>query len=407
MPKLRNSTPTYRLHGASGRAVVTLDGKVIYLGKWNSKASRREYDRVVGEWLAAGRCLPLKQHDHSVLELCNAYRKFAVTYYRKNGKPTRTIERIQVALKHLRSIYGSTRVPDFGPLALRAIQNHLVKEKKGRKYINYLTAEIKRMFKWGVSRELVPAEVFQGLSTVGGLKKGRTEAHESQPVKPVSSEVVDATLPFLPPVVADMVRLHRLTGCRSGEICLLRPCDLDRSGEVWAYRPESHKTEHHGRERVIFVGPQAQEILGPYLLRDAEAYCFVPAESERKRRELQHAARKTPQCCGNVPGSNRVRRRKRRPACRYDNCSYAHAVRTACDAADRKAHEEQPDAKPEERFVPRWSPNQLRHSVATAVRKQFGLEAVQVVLGHATADVTQIYAERDLTLAAHVMKKIG
>ena len=133
----------------------------------------------------------------------------------------------------------------------------------------------------------------------------------------------------------------------------------------------------------------------------------MPAESERKRRELQHAARKTPQCCGNVPGSNRVRRRKRRPACRYDNCSYAHAVRTACDAADRKAHEEQPDAKPEERFVPRWSPNQLRHSVATAVRKQFGLEAVQVVLGHATADVTQIYAERDLTLAAHVMKKIG
>ncbi len=231
MPKLRNSTPRYRLHRASGRAVVTLDGKVIYLGKWQSKSSRREYDRVVGEWLAAGRCLPSKGHDHSVLELCNAYRKYAVTYYRKNGKPTRTIERIQMAIKYLRSIYGSTRVRDFGPLALRAMQNHLIKEQKGRKYINYLTAEVKRMFKWGVSRELVPAEVFQGLATVGGLKKGRTEAHESQPVKPVSNELVAVTLPYLPPVVADMVRLHRLTGCRSGEICLLRPCDVDRSGE--------------------------------------------------------------------------------------------------------------------------------------------------------------------------------
>lgn len=407
MPKLRNSTPRYRLHGASGRAVVTLDGKVIYLGKWKSKASRREYDRVVGEWLAAGRCLPSKEHDHSVLELCNAYRKFAVTYYRKHGKPTRTIERIQVALKYLRSIYGSTRVPDFGPLALRAIQNHLVKEKKGRKYINYLTAEIKRMFKWGVSRELVPAAVFQGLSTVGGLKKGRTEAHESEPVKPVDNDVVDATLPYLPPVVADMVRLHRLTGCRPGEICVLRPGDVDRSSEVWAYRPETHKTEHHGRERVIFIGPQAQDILRPYLVRGADEYCFVPGESERKRRELQHAARKTPLCCGNVPGSNRVRRRRRRPADRYDNCSYAHAVRMACDAADRKAHEDLPDVKAEERLVPRWAPNQLRHSVATAVRKQFGLEAVQVVLGHATADVTQIYAERDYSLAAQVMKKIG
>jgi len=159
-------------------------------------------------------------HDHSVRELCNAYRKFAVTYYRKNGKPTRTVERIQMAIKYLRSIYGSTRVTDFGPLALRAIQNHLVKEKKGRKYINYLTAEIKRMFKWGVSRELVPAEVFQGLSTVGGLKKGRTEAHESQPIKPVPNEVVNATLPFLPPVIADMVLFSLLTACLPGEVCL-------------------------------------------------------------------------------------------------------------------------------------------------------------------------------------------
>ena len=79
----------------------------------------------------------------------------------------------------------------------------------------------------------------------------------------------------------------------------------------------------------------------------------------------------------------------------------------ACDAADRKAHKDLPDVAADERLVPRWSPNQLRHAVATAVRKQFGLEAVQVVLGHATADVTQIYAERDYKLAARVMQKIG
>ena len=187
----------------------------------------------------------------------------------------------------------------------------------------------------------------------------------------------------------------------------MRPADVDRSGEIWAYRPEIHKTQHHRHERVIFIGPQAQEILKPYLLRLSDAYCFVPAESERKRRELRHAARKSPLCCGNVPGSNRVRRQKRRPAACYDNCSYAHAVRTACDAANRKAHKDLPDIPAEERLVPRWSPNQLRHSVATAVRKRFGLEAVQVVLGHASANITQIYAERDFTLAESVMKVIG
>jgi integrase len=407
MPKLQNVTPKYRLHRASGQAVVTLNTKVHYLGPWKSKASRIEYDRLVGEWLAAGRCLPVTTNGTTIHELCSAYLRFAEKYYQKNGKPTRTIERIKMAVRHMCELYGSSPAADFGPLALQSLQLRFVGQGKGRKYVNYLTAEIKRLFKWGVSRELVPAMVFHALSSVSGLRKGRTDARESEPVKPVENDIVDATLPFLPPVVADMVRLHRLTGCRPGEICQMRPMDVDRSGEVWAYRPESHKTEHHGRERVIFIGPQGQAILQPYLLRAADAYCFVPSESEKKRRELQNARRKTPLCCGNVPGSNRVRRRKRKLADRYDNCSYAHAVRMACDAADRKAHKDQQDADPKVRLAPRWSPNQLRHSVATAVRKKFGLEAVQVVLGHASADVTQIYAERDYQLAARVMEKIG
>ena len=69
--------------------------------------------------------------------------------------------------------------------------------------------------------------------------------------------------PTCPPVVADMVRFQRLTGCRPGEVCQIRPCDVDRSGEVWEYRPESHKTEHHGLERIIYIGPKAQDVLCP------------------------------------------------------------------------------------------------------------------------------------------------
>ena len=54
-----------------------------------------------------------------------------------------------------------------------------------------------------------------------------------------------------------------------------------------------------------------------------------------------------------------------------------------------------------------WSPNQLRHAAGTEVRRLFGLEAAQVILGHAKADVTQVYAERDMAMAAEVMRKIG
>ena len=55
----------------------------------------------------------------------------------------------------------------------------------------------------------------------------------------------------------------------------------------------------------------------------------------------------------------------------------------------------------------RWSPHRLRHTFATEVRKSFGLEAVQVCLGHSKADTTQIYPERDFAKAAAVARQIG
>jgi len=54
-----------------------------------------------------------------------------------------------------------------------------------------------------------------------------------------------------------------------------------------------------------------------------------------------------------------------------------------------------------------WSPNQLRHSRATIIREKYGIEAAQVVLGHAEVETTQIYAERDFAAAARIMSEIG
>jgi integrase len=223
----------------------------------------------------------------------------------------------------------------------------------------------------------------------------------------VADEVVDATLPHLPEVVADMVRFQRLTGCRPAEVCLVRPCDVDTSGDVWIYRPESHKTQHHGRDRVICVGPKAQDVLRRYLLRPEGAYCFSPIDSERKRLADRHQKRRTPLSYGNRPGTNRKRRPKRKPGGRYDSNSYRRAIHRAVELANRARTKQAAEDGTEPESLPRWSPNRLRHSAATEIRKRFGLEAAQVTLGHATADVSQIYAERDLTLAAEVMRKIG
>jgi len=54
-----------------------------------------------------------------------------------------------------------------------------------------------------------------------------------------------------------------------------------------------------------------------------------------------------------------------------------------------------------------WSPNQLRHSRATQILEQFGIEAAGTVLGHSGLEVTQIYAEKNFGEAARIMKEIG
>jgi len=132
-------------------------------------------------------------------------------------------------------------------------------------------------------------------------------------------------------------------------------------------------------------------VLLRYLARDSQSYCFRPCDSEAKRRAEAHAERKTPLKYGNRPGKNQKRNSKRKPGEKYNTNSYRKAIHRACDKAG----------------VKRWSPNRLRHAAATEVRREFGLEAAQILLGHSNADVTQIYAERDLTKALEIARKIG
>ena len=389
--------PKYRHHKGSGQAFVQVKGHRSYLGKYASEQSQERYRRFVAELMAAAQSAgtPARPEDAppgeglTVVELVAAYWRFAKGYYVKDGRPTGWTAHIRLVLRLLKNHYGTLWVAEFGPLALKALRQKLVEAGHSRKYINKLVAIIPAVFRWGVSEELAPVTVYQALAVVPSLRKGRCPAPDRDPVVPVPDAVVQATLPHSPDTIADMVRLQRLAGCRPGEVCIVRPCDIDRSGDVWIYRPKSHKAEHHGRERIIFIGPKAQDILRPYLLRETESFCFNPKESERHRRMEQRALRKT-----KVQPSQRNRQKpnpSKKIGDHYTRDSYRRAIQRACDLAG----------------LERWGPNRLRHSCATEVRRKFGLEAAQIVLGHATADVTQVYAERDAVLAKDVMRKIG
>jgi integrase len=408
MPKLSDTAvPAYRHHKASGQAIVTLDGRDFYLGPHGSATSKAEYARLTGEWLAAGRRLPANPNEVTIAELAAAFRRHARDFYRDGeGNVSRAVLNFDEALKPVLKLYGKTRAVDFGPLRLKAVREAMIAAGRVRTNVNRLIVRIRGVFKWGAENEMIPASVHQGLMTLAGLRLGRSGAKESEPIKPVPDAFVDAVEPWVSRHVWAMISLQRLTGMRPGEVVLMRGKDLDTSGKLWVYRPAKHKTQLHGYKREIYIGPRARAIVEEFLKLDPAAYLFSPIEAEHERRNKLHAARTTPLSCGNKPGTNRRRNPKRAPGERYTAASYYRAVRSACDKADRWAKGGVVIGN-DERIVPRWHVNQIRHLRATELRKSFGLEATQAVLGHSRVETTQIYAERLSETAARVAAEVG
>lgn len=393
-------------HRPTGQARVRFAGRDHYLGRYGTPEAEERYRRLVAELLVTGDPLPSTRPSEtphpglSVNELILAYWRHAEGYYVKGGRPTSELKLVREILRLLREHYGSTPASEFSALKLKALREVMISRRWCRKGINQRVGRIRRAFKWAVENELIGPAVYQSLAAVAGLKKGRTEAKESEPVKPADPAAVDTLLPRLNRQLAAMVKLQTVTGMRPGEVCRLRPQDVDTTDQVWVFSLPDHKTAHCDRNRLVFIGPRGQEILRPWLGdRPADAYCFSPAEARDERAAARRSARKTP-----VQPSQRHRRKERprkAPGAHYTTMSYGHAIRNAC----LKLNEQRRKARLPEIAV--WHPNQLRHAAATQIRKAYGIEAAQTVLGHADGATTAIYAERDLKTARRVMLEVG
>lgn len=245
MPSKRK--PKYTLHKATGQARVRLSGKDYYLGEYDSQESRLKYDKLVGRWLAN------QELDSTTLRcdrLALLYLDFASNYYVKDGVETSEVHSIRVPLRHLVKTHGNTLCVRFGPKALREVRQSMVDAGIVRLSVNRNIGRIRRAFKWAVGEELLPVDVWQRLTAVESLAKGRSDAKESEPVTPVSQEHIDAVLPQVGRQIGAMIQVQILTGMRPGEVTAMRGIDLQPSdGGMWVYQPESHKTEHHQRVR--------------------------------------------------------------------------------------------------------------------------------------------------------------
>ncbi len=383
--------PAYRLHKASGQARVIIDGRHVYLGKFNSDDSLKAYSRLISDYLngcatiAAPEC-PAR----SVLlvkELILRYWQFVESHYVRNGKPTDEQAGIRAALRFVRRLFGDTLASDFGPKALKTVREQMISARHSRKYINDNVNRIRRMFKWSVSEELLSAPVYEALRTVDGLKRGRSKAKETFPVQPVSDEHVAAVVENINPIIAGMVQVQRLTGMRPQDVRNMRTTDIDLNDDVWVYTPLTHKTEHFGMTRRVAIGPLAQTILHSHLKTEApEAFVFCPRDAVAYRYFSANHDRHR---------SNGRRRKRKRISKHFTNQygkrSYEQAIARACKRVN----------------VGHWSPNQLRHACAQQVRSLYGAEAAAAVLGNSLGMVVEVYAESNFELATRVMREIG
>jgi integrase len=402
--------PSYRLHKGRGKnlAAVTINGKPVYLGPHGSAESLEKYHQEIAQWHAArsGRIIeppPSASGDAflGINNLVEAYLNFAEKHYvKETGEQTPEFDCIVSAVEPVTDVYGLSNSHEFGPKKLKLVREHMIGLKWTRGTINKAISRIKRMFKWAVAEELVSPTISHGLQALQGLRGGRSRAKETERVKPVDKAHVLAVIPHVTPQVADMLKVLLLTGMRPGEVVAMRAEDINRSKEIWIYEPPDHKNQWRGDKRQIPLGPKAQEIITPYLTKGkADAHLFSPAEADKERSKKRRANRKSP-----LTPSQKARKAKangkRRPRENYTTSTLRKAVEYGIKAANK--------ALPKDAAaIPDWNPNQIRHTKATEIRKIYGLDGSQHVLGHKHANVTEIYAEKNLDLASQIAKETG
>jgi integrase len=289
-------TPSYRLHKPSGQAVVTLNWRDFYLGQWNSPESRAEYDRLVAEWLARGRTLPTASApaDLTVTGVILAFWDFAEKRYPPSG---RELENFRLSLQPLRDLYGHTRAREFGPRAIKTVQQRMIELDWCRNVINRRVTRIKTMFKWAESEELVPASTLHALQTVRGLSKGMPGVRETARIEPAFWNDLAVILPYCTRTVAAMLQLQWWSGMRSCEVRIMRTRDIDRTNPAWLYRPVKHKNDWRAddQQRVVVLGPKCQQILAGWLRPEALEEClFQPRRAMAEANAKRRAERRSP-----------------------------------------------------------------------------------------------------------------
>jgi integrase len=376
VPRLTNRPPKLCHHKGQDLAMVYVNGKARYLGKFGSPEATAAYRQFVAEWATGStQSPPVTSADLvpvtaprllTIAEALQQFKAHAERYY----KDSREIDNLGEAVRPMRERFGFLPLADFGPVQLRSLRNHWIEQGLARNTINARVIRLKRFFRWACSYELISTAVLDRLNTVESLMPGRG-GKETKPKLPVSWDRVEKTLPFLPEMVQAMVLFGWHTGARPAEITRLTTGEIQRTGDVWIATMGKHKTAGYGHVREIPIGRTAQAILTPWLRpEEPDATIFSPQR---------------------VDGRQLKRKGKRLPGESYSRAAFQQVVRRACRRAGIEA----------------WSPNALRHAYGSRIRDHGGIEASQMALGHSKPDTTLIYTSAAKKRMMETVKEMG
>ncbi len=401
--------PQLRLHTPSGRYYVTIDGKRTYLGKVQSKAEiacMKLIQELASQFQPSPTFnIPPPQPTQTVsvsyFLVADLVERYLDWFETQNRKPS-CVSRILLGAEYLVTCLGEELVSELRQKHVKQLQQHLLavtdnpkggRAKLSRGYINRTVAIAKQIVKWGAEEELVPAEAYSRFNLVSSLKMGQGGV-ELERVLPPEIWHVTECLAWIPQPSHDMVKLMMLTGCRPKELCDIRRSEISThpneyvnvshsklrisarvvNGQcVWLWAPKEHKTRGKGKPRVIAIGPQAQQVLQPWLVKANGGDVFAEPRS---------------------PSPLPVKM-----IAEYIQRTVGRAI-VVCNEWRMRGD---PPLPP----IPIWTPYQLRHLAATMIGEAFDESHAAASLGHSGLDSISIYCEQAVGKAAQVAAKMG
>lgn len=336
--------PTHCHHKASGRSYIVWNGTEIYTGISGSIEAAETYARMVSNILSVGEPCPKSGIDTRI-----TVAKLAIKYLEhvKRNKPPDSDEDKAIARVVRDMAAMDYPAEKFSPARLTELIQSWIDKPLALTTVNMKHNYVLVMFRWGAQMDLVSSLVWSSLKTVPKIKPGRSAAKQPKKIQPVPNEVVESILSHCQPRIAAVLKMQIYTGMRCGEV--LRMTMAEIHGNIYA--PYKHKNRFRNKDRTIYLGPKAMELIEKWKTDDPHALLFTAMTSDY----------------------------------------YGRWIKIACKRAK----------------VPYFTSHQIRHYHATVVREKFGLDAAQAALGHSSAKTTEIYAEVSSTLAKKVSEDLG